>query len=137
VRQVRGHPDGHLPDHGQDRALGRIAHRAVGLVRGTGEGRADQHRIDELPGAAGQLLRRPADQLREDHAGVAPSPEQRSSRDRGDDLVAIDVVDRAFLGGAREPVELLQHGAQGQHHVVPGVAVGDRKHVQVVYLFAT
>src|SRR5207302_1791829 len=54
----------------------------------------------------------------------------------GHDLVAPDVVDRAFLGCARQPIQLLQHGAQRQHHVVAGVAVGDREHVQVVDLFA-
>ena len=35
-----------------------------------------------------------------------------------------------------EPVELLEHGAQREHHVVAGVAVGDREHVEVVDLLA-
>ncbi len=64
----------------------------------------------------------------------APSSAARATE--ADDLVAADVVDRALLGGAGEPVELLQHGAQREHHVVAGVAVGDREHVQVVDLLA-
>ncbi len=134
VGELGGHPDGHLAHHGEDRALGRIAHRAVGLVGGAGQRGADQHRIDQLARTAGQLLGRAADQLGEDHAGVAARAEQRRAGDRGDDLVATDVVDRALLGGAGEAIELLQHGPQRQHHVVAGVAVGDGEHVQVVDL---
>ena len=36
----------------------------------------------------------------------------------------------------RQAVELLQHRPQRQHHVVAGVAVGDREHVEVVDLLA-
>ena len=39
-------------------------------------------------------------------------------------------------GGRREAVELLDDRAQRQHHVVAGVAVGDREHVDLVDLFA-
>ena len=35
-----------------------------------------------------------------------------------------------------EPVELVEHGAQRQRHVVAGVAVGDREDVEVVDLLA-
>jgi hypothetical protein len=31
---------------------------------------------------------------------------------------------------------LVEHGAQRERHVVAGVAVGDREHVEVVYLTA-
>ena len=127
---------GHLADHGEDRSLGRLADRAVGLVSRTGQGGADQDRVDELAGAAGQLLGSPADQLGEDHARVAAGAEQRGAGDRGDDLVAPDLVDRAPLGGSGQPVELLQHGPQGEDHVVPGVPVGDGEHVEVVDLLA-
>ena len=126
----------HLAHDGEDRPLGRLAHRAVGLIGRAGQGGADQHRIHQLAGAAGELLGGAPDQLREDHAGVAAGTEQRGAGDRGDDLLAADVVDRAALGGTRQPVQLLQHRAQRQHHVVPGVAVGDREHVQVVDLLA-
>ena len=127
---------GHLAHDGQDRALGRLADRPIRLIGGTGERRADQHRIDELARAARELLGGAANQLREDHAGVAASPEQRRARDRRDDLVAADLVDRPRLGGAGEPIKLLQHRPQRQHHVVARVAVGDREHVEVVDLLA-
>ena len=37
---------------------------------------------------------------------------------------------------SREPVELVEHGAQRERHVVAGVAVGDREDVEVVDLLA-
>ena len=37
---------------------------------------------------------------------------------------------------AVHPVQLVEHGAHGQRHVVPRVAVGDREDVQVVDLLA-
>ena len=136
VRELGRDAGRHLAHDGQDRPLGRLAHRPVRLVGGARERGADQHRVDELAGTARELLGGAADQLGEDHAGVAAGAEQRRARDRGDDLVAADVVDRPVLGGAGEPVELLQHGAQREHHVVARVAVGDREHVQVVDLLA-
>ena len=48
--------------------------------------------------------------------------------------VAADLVERALVLG--EPVELVEHGAQRQRHVVAGVAVGDREDVEVVDLLA-
>ena len=36
----------------------------------------------------------------------------------------------------REAVDLVEHGAQRERHVVAGVAVGDREHVEVVDLLA-
>ena len=127
---------GHLAHDGQDRALGGLAHRPVRLVGGARERGTDQHRIDELSRPAGELLGRAADQLREDHAGVAAGSKQCRARDRRDDLVAADLIDRAALRGAGEAVQLLKHGPQRQHHVVPGIAVGDREHVEVVDLLA-
>ena len=43
---------------------------------------------------------------------------------------------RLSIGCPSRPVELAHHRAHGQRHVVPGVAVGDREHVQVVDLLA-
>jgi hypothetical protein len=48
------------------------------------------------------------------------------------DLVPPDLVHHEAV----EPVELLHHGAHREDHVVPGVAVGDREHVEVVDLDA-
>ncbi len=134
VGQLRGDAVGHLAHDGQDRALGRLAHRPVCLVGGARERRPDQHRIDELSWPTGELFGRAANQLREDHAGIAAGSEQCGPRDRRDDLVAPDLIDRAALRGARKAVQLLKHGAQRQHHVVAGIAVGDREHVEVVDL---
>ncbi len=137
VRELGGDAMGHLTDDGQDRSLGGLADRAVGLVGGAGQGGADQNRVDQLTGAARQFLGGAADQLREDHSGVAAGAEQRRTGDRGDDLVAPDLIDRAALGGPGKPIELLQHSAQGQHHVVSRIAIGNWEHVEVVDLLAT
>ena len=133
VRQVARDPVRHLAHHGQDRALRGIAHRVIGAIGRARHRRADQHRIDQLAGPRGELLGGTADQLREDHARIATRPEQRGARDGVDDLVAPDLVERAL---ALEPVELGEHRVQRQHHVVAGVAVGDREHVEVVDLLA-
>ena len=50
VRELGGDAVGHLANDGKDRALGRVANRAVGLVGGAGQGGADQHRVDQLTG---------------------------------------------------------------------------------------
>ena len=123
---------GHLAHHREDRALRRGAHGAIGAVRCARHRGADQNRVDELAGARDQLLGGAADELGEDHARVAARAEQRRAGDRVDDLVAADLVERALVLG--EPVELVEHGAQRQRHVVAGVAVGDREDVEVVDL---
>jgi hypothetical protein len=53
------------------------------------------------------------------------------------DLLTPDLVDRAFLVASLQAVELSQHRAQRERHVVAGVPVGDRKHVEVVDLLAS
>ncbi len=127
---------GHLPRHGQDRALGRLAHRGVGAVGRVRERRADQRRVDQLAGPRDELLGRAADQLGEDHAGVPPRAQQRGARHRLHDLLAPDLIDRALPVGALQPIELVEHGAQRERHVVARVAVGDGEHVEVVDLLA-
>ena len=134
VGELGRHSVRHLAHHGEDRALGRGAHRAVGAVGGARHRRADQHRVDQLAGARDQLLGGAADELGEDHAGVAAGAQQRRAGDRVDDLVAADLVERALVLG--QPVELVEHRAQRQRHVVAGVAVGDREDVEVVDLLA-
>ena len=125
----------HLAHDGEDRALGRVAHRGVGAVGGACQRRADQRRVDQLARPAEQLLGGAADQLREDHAAVAARAQQRRARDRLDDLVAPDLVDRAVAAGG-EAVELGEHRLHRQDHVVAGVAVGDGEDVEVVDLLA-
>ena len=133
VRDLTRDAVGHLAHHGEDRALGGLAHRAVGPLGGARHRRADQHRVDQLARPGDQLLGGAADQLGEDHAGVAAGAQQRGARHGVDDLVAADLVDLALRGQA---VELVEHRAQGQRHVVARVAVGDREHVEVVDLLA-
>ncbi len=53
-----------------------------------------------------------------------------------DDLVAADGVQRARAGLTGQGLDLGQAGAEGERHVVAGVAVGDREHVEVVDLLA-
>jgi hypothetical protein len=117
-------------------ALGRLVHRSVGLIGGAGHGRADEHGIDELAGPARELLGGAADELGEDHPRVAARAEQSGASDRVDDLLAADLVDRPPLRRGGEPVELGDDGAEGEDHVVAGVAVGDGEHVEVVDLLA-
>ncbi len=123
----------HLAENGQHRALGRLAHRLVGGVGGAGEGGGDEDRVDQLAGAAGQLLGGAADDLAEDHAGVAAGAHQRRPGQRLHQLRAADLVDLEAV----EAVELLHHGAHRHRHVVAGVAVGDREDVEVVDLLAS
>ena len=135
VGEIAGDPVGHLPHDGEDRPLGRRPDRRIGTVGCPGHRRADQDRVDQLARPADELLGGSADQLREDHPAVAASPEQRRPGDRVDDLIAADLVDRP-VAVARQAVELVEHGPQGEDHVVAGVPVGDREHVEVVDLFA-
>ena len=122
----------HLAEDGQHRPLGRLPHGVVGGVRGAGEGRGDEHRVDQLAGAAGELLGGATDDLAEDHAGVAAGAHQRRPGQSLDQLRAADLVDLLAV----EAVELLHHGAHRHRHVVAGVAVGDREDVEVVHLLA-
>ena len=133
VRDHVGHVPGHLADDREDRPLGRRADRAVGLIGRAGHRGGQQHRVDELAGTGDQLLRRAADELGEDHAGVAAGAEQRGPGHRADDRVAADVVDVAQRGQA---IELGEHGLERERHVVARVAVGDREDVEVVDLLA-
>ena len=122
----------HLAEDGQHRALGRLADRVVGGIGGAGEGGGDEHRVDQLAGTAGQLLGGAADDLAEDHAGVAAGAHQRRPGQRLDQLGAADLVDLEPV----EAVELLHHRPHRHRHVVAGVAVGDREDVEVVDLLA-
>ncbi len=137
VRDVGGDLVGHLARDGQHRSLCRIAHGRVRAVGGIRERGADQRRVDQLARPGDELLGGASNQLREDHAGVAARAEQRRARDRLNDLLTPDLVDRARAVCALQPVELLQHGAQRQGHVVARIAIGDRKDVQVVDLLST
>ena len=132
VREVLRGRVRHLADHGQHRSLSGVTHRFVSGVGGARERRRDQHRVDQLTRAAGQLLGGAADDLAQDHARVAPRAHQGRPGDGVDDLLASAPVDRLPV----EAVQLAHHGAHGQRHVVPGVAVGDREHVQVIDLLA-
>ena len=130
------HRDGrrHVAHHRQDRPLSGLAHRRVGALRAARHRRADEHRVDELSGARDELLGGAADQLREDHAAVAASAEQRGARDGVDDLRPPDVVERAIVADLGETLDLGQAGVEREHHVVARIAVGDGKDVEIVDL---
>ena len=131
VRDLARRAGGHLAHDREDRALGGVADAAVRAVGRAGHGGGDEDGVHELARAADELLGGAADELAEDDAGVSARAEQRRAGDGVDDLVAADLVDVPLRG---EVVELGQHGAQRQRHVVARVAVGDRKHVQVIDL---
>ncbi len=132
VGQLGRHAVRHLAHDRDHRALGRVAHRRIGRVGGPRHRGRDEHRVDQLARPAGKLLGRAAHDLREDHAAVAARAEQRRTCDRLHDLVTSDLVHHLTV----QAVELGHHGAQRLHHVVAGVPVGDREHVQVVDLLA-
>ncbi len=137
VRDVGDDLVGHLAGDREDRALGRFAHGGVGAVGGVRERCADQRRVDQL---AGPLIRAPRPRR-----GSAARGSRRSSRARRAAPRArpsstissrpISSIVR-FSSAALQPVELVEHGPQRQRHVVAGVAVGDREHVEVVDLLA-
>ena len=132
-RGARATACGHLPDHGQHRALRRLAHRGVGARRRRGRARPrPAPGRPARPGGVASSSAAPRTIWLQDHAGVAARAHQRRARDRVDDLVAADLVDHLPV----EAVELVEHGAQRQRHVVARVAVGDREHVEVVDLLA-
>ncbi len=131
-RQVHRRRVRHRPDDREHRSFRRVTNRLVGGVRRRGERRGDQQRIDQVAGPRRELLGGAADDLAEDHAGVATGPHQRRPGHGVDELGAVRLL--ALLG--LDPVELGEHRAHRQRHVVAGVAVGDRIDVQVVDLVA-
>ena len=120
---------GHLPDHGEHRPLGWIAHGVICRVGRPRECSRDQDRVDQLAGPARQLLGRAADDLAQDDPRVSARAHQRRPRHGVHQLVAV--------GRDRLPVkavELLHHRLHGQRHVVAGIAVSHREDVQVIDL---
>ena len=86
--------------------------------------RCGQHAgIDHLD--LSEALGHAAQQLAEDHAGVAPRSHQRTMRDG----VAYALHGQRLV----EAVEARHHRLDGQGHVGSGVAVGYRVHVEAVH----
>jgi hypothetical protein len=137
VGELGGHAGGHLAHDCEHRPLRRAPHRAIRLVGRPGHGRADEHGVDKLPWAARELLRRSSHELRDDHTRASARPEQRSPCNRRDDVLAVDLVGLAAPWSTREPIQLLNHGAQCEHHVVARVGIGDGEDVERVHLLTT
>ena len=133
VRELGRDAVRHLAHDRDHRALGGIAHGASRRRRRRGRARATR-----APGRparrAGSRALRPAPRTTWER--ITPLlPRAPSSAARAtvvDDLVAADIVEDLPL----QAVELVDHGAQRLHHVVAGVAVRDREHVEVVDLLA-
>ena len=83
---------GDLAEDGEHGALGRFANRCIGGIGGLGEGRCDQHRIDQLARTGSELFGGTPDDLAENHAGVAPGAHQRRAGEGGNQLGAPDLV---------------------------------------------
>ena len=130
VGELTGDAVGHLTDDGDHRFLRRIAHRVVGSVGRARQCGGHQHWIDQLARAARKLLGRAANDLRQDHAAVATSAEERGARNCVHDHFPPDLIDHLPV----ETIELDHHGLERLDHVVARVAIGDREHVQVVHL---
>ncbi len=109
-------------NHGQDRALDGLLHRGVGLVRCPTEGLRNRCGVDLL--GVGQRLGRSSHDLRQDHAGVPASTEQRRVSHLLGQTAPIGLCNRLLQG--------LGDGPNGQEHVRPRVSVGDREDVEVV-----
>ena len=76
------------------------------------------------------------DELGQDHPGVAPGAEQRRPGHGGHDLVPAYVINRRIRRGRGQAVQLLENGAQGEDHVVAGIAVRHREDIEVIDLLA-
>ena len=108
-------------DDGEHRSLHRLAYGAIGGVARGLKGLRDDARVDRS--FAAEHLRSTANDLRQDHAGVAARTHQRRARD------FLDEPGPVF--GVRL-LELVDDGACGEGQVGAGVAVGNRVDVEVV-----
>ncbi len=126
VRVVPGRLEsrvGGLPNHGQDRALDRVADRRVGQLRSAGEGLGKigtAHLALALEG-----LGQTATDLRGDHARVAPGSHQGPQAERGRDL---------FGRAVHDELGFLEGDPDGGQHVRAGIAVGHGEDVELVDL---
>ena len=124
----------HLADHGQHRALGAGREPTRRRPRRRcAKRRRDQLRVDQLAAAASpSTSAAPRTIWLRITPRVAPRPHQRRAGDGVDDLVAGPAS--ASPSRARGRSSSSSTCAHRQRHVVAGVAVGDREHVQVVDL---
>ena len=113
---------GGLPHDGEDRALDRLHHRAVGGLRRPVEGGRDHRGVGRLVAAVAQHLDHAPQDLGEDDAGVAAGAHERAVAD------GLARRRQVIVG----PVELLAHRAQGERHVRARVAVGNGIDVEPV-----
>ncbi len=133
LRAALAHCLRHRPRHRQHRALGGLADRCPRGVRRVQQSGLDHLGVDQPARRSRELLGRAADDLAQDHARVPASAHERRASDRAHDLGPLRI---AVHGRLLQAIELVDHMAKGQRHVVAGVAVGDREHVQVVDLLA-
>ena len=133
VRQLGRDAQRHLAHDRDHRALGRVADRGVGGVGGARERGRDEHRVDQLARAGSRAPRRR--RARPGRGSRRCCRARRAAR-RARRPATISSRPMSSTPLAVEAVELVDHGAQRLHHVVPGVAVGDREDVEVVDLLA-
>ena len=112
-----------LADHRQHRPLDGAAHRAVRRVARAAQRARGRLGVDRGLVGLAEHVGGTADDLREDHAGVAASSHQRAAR---------DVARERMPAGGRRLVDRVGDGAHGHRQVRAGVAVGNGIDVQVV-----
>ena len=122
---------GRRPRHGQDGALDGAGDRLVAEVGGPRQEAMHGGPVESVTvREAAEDLARTAQDLRQDHAGVAPSAHQGAGRHRPGRLIDPRGADRARPA----LVDRLAGGLHGQVEVGAGVAVGHREHVEGVDL---
>ena len=117
-------PAGRRRGHRQDRALHRAHDGPPGQLGGVADGVHQDLGADAgLPGRR-HALAHAAQELREDHARVAPGAHQGAVPD--------GLADLGQAGPGLDALELADHGFEGQRHVGARVPVGHRVDVQAV-----
>ena len=111
---------GHVSDNSENGALHRGGHRLIGRGRSLLQ-RTGQHRRVDVAGGGHRVGETPQD-LRQDHARIAPGTHQRAMADGVAHLAHL-------VPGGRH---LGYHRFQGERHIGAGIAVGNRVDIQLV-----
>ena len=115
---------GAVLEHGEDRALDRLAHRLEGDLDRAAERAVDARGVHLV--GLGRALAQAAQDLGGDDAGVAARAHERAGGDGAADLGAV--------GADGQRRQVVDDRGKRQRHVGAGVAVGNGEHVEAVDL---